>query len=147
MKRLAILTTLAAAFSLFAAFLAADEKTATKDDKAPDLFARINAAKLEDKPFTLIVRLKVKPGMEAKMEGAARKAEKATRSEKGNLAYEFHRDVDNKGEYVLFERWKNVAALQAHFKEDHTKTILALFAEIAVGAPEIRLLAPVGEEN
>jgi quinol monooxygenase YgiN len=146
-KRLPLLLVLGAVLMLSAPFVPADDK-AKKDDKpAPDIMTRLKDAGVGEKPFTLIVRFKIKPGNEKKMEEEARRVSKASRAEKGCLAYELHRDLENKGEYVLFERWKGTSALEAHFKEEHTKAILALLGEVAAGPPEVKLLAPVESEK
>jgi quinol monooxygenase YgiN len=98
----------------------------------------------DDKPFTLMVHLKIKEGSEKKFEELAAKAAKGSRAEKGNLAYEFHRDAEKPTEYVLFERWKNLPALREHFGKDYVKEFLAAMPELADGAPQIRVLTPVG---
>ena len=38
------------------------------------------------------------------------KAAKATRAEKGCIAYDLNRDTEDTARYVVYERWKNVAA-------------------------------------
>jgi quinol monooxygenase YgiN len=116
------------------------------DDKQPDLFTRLEA-KLGsgEKPFSLIVTVKLKPGTEAKFEEVARKVVAATRQEKGNRAYEFHRDLEDPTRYVLVERWQSVAALKEHFAAEHTKAALAALGELGAEPPQIRIAVLVGE--
>jgi quinol monooxygenase YgiN len=72
------------------------------------------------KPFTLVVKLKVKEGEGPKFAAAAAKLVKATRKEKGNLAYELNRSPKG-STYIMYERWANLAALEAHLKSAHFK--------------------------
>ncbi len=45
----------------------------------------------------------------------------ASRSEEGCLAYVLYQEVDNPRQFVLFEQWRDVAALSAHF--DHLQEL------------------------
>src|SRR5436309_2831764 len=89
---------------------------APADDEHP--IAEMVKAKLKDpnKSFTLGVRLKVKEGAGGKLEAAFADAGKLTRKEKGCLAYDLNRSTDDESQYVIYERWANLAALQAHLK-------------------------------
>jgi quinol monooxygenase YgiN len=94
------------------------------------------------KPFTLVVKFKVKPADAPKFEAALAKAVKETRKEKGNLAYELSKSP--KGPvYVIYERWENVAALEAHLKSDQYKNTAAAVKPLLDGQIELELLVPV----
>src|SRR5579884_2074147 len=67
-----------------------------------------------ENPFTLIVRVQVKEGAGKQFEAAFAKAITATRKEKGNLAYDLNRDTQEPSRYLVYERWKDLAALEAH---------------------------------
>ena len=97
------------------------------------------------KPFTLIVVVKVKEGEGAKFEASFAKAQKATRMEKGCISYDLNRDADDAGRYLVYERWKSLAALEAHLKTDHIKALLADLPALVAGAPEPRVLMPLGD--
>lgn len=101
--------------------------------------------KAPDKPFTLLVGLKVKVGEEKKLEAAFARAIKATRQEKGCLAYEFNRDTADPTRYLMYERWKSLAALEAHLKTDAIKALLAELPGLTAGAPAPQVLIPAGE--
>jgi quinol monooxygenase YgiN len=115
-------------------------------DKGPpgELTARLEA-KLGpgEKPFTLLVTVKIKAGQGEKFEAAAAKAAAATRKESGNVAYDFHRDLDTPDRYLLFERWKSVAALKEHLAAAHTQEFLRLVGELGDGPPQIQLFTPL----
>ena len=47
--------------------------------------------------------------------------------------------------FLLYERWKSLAALEAHLKSPYIKTLLSELPELTVGPPELHILLPVGE--
>ncbi len=98
-----------------------------------------------DKPFTLIVRVQVKEGADKQFEAAFTKAIPASRKEKGNLAYDLNRDTQDPSRYLVYERWKDLAALEAHLKTPHLKALLAELPKLTEGAPESQVLLPAGE--
>lgn len=104
-------------------------------------------AELKDpaKPFTMIVRLQVKEGEQNKFEAAFAKAVKATRMEKGCVAYDLSREAKDPTRYIVYERWKSLADLDAHLKTAHITALLAELKELLAAAPEARVLLPAGE--
>jgi len=104
-------------------------------------------ASLKDpaKPFAMAVILQVKDGMQEKFETAFAKALKATRKEKGNLTYDLNQDAKDSTRYVVYERWKNLAALDEHLKAPYLTTLLADLKEILAGSPDVKVMLPVGE--
>jgi quinol monooxygenase YgiN len=97
------------------------------------------------KPFTMIVRLQVKPGMEAKFEGAFSEAVKETRKEKGCIAYDLARDVKDPTRYLVYERWKSLPDLDAHLKSKHITSLLSELKELLAGPPEASVMLPAAE--
>ena len=61
-------------------------------------------------------RIKLKPGTEAKFAAEAAKVAKATATEPGNEMFVFFQHMEQPGTVILFEKWKNLAALQAHLR-------------------------------
>jgi (4S)-4-hydroxy-5-phosphonooxypentane-2,3-dione isomerase len=102
------------------------------------------SVKNPEKPFTLIVALKVKEGAREKFEAAFARASRATHKEKGNLRYDLNRDTKEPSGYLVYERWKSVAALEQHLKTDHIKELLAALPDLLAGSPEPHILLPVG---
>jgi quinol monooxygenase YgiN len=96
------------------------------------------------KPFTVIVRLKVKEGQGPNFEAAVGKAVKETRKEKGNKTYELNRAAKGP-DYVLYERWENLAALEAHLKSPHFSALMAEVGTLVAEAPEIQLFVPASD--
>ena len=97
------------------------------------------------KPFTMLVHIKVKDGSAEKFEAAFAKAVKGTRQEKGNLAYDLNRDAQEAGKYLVYERWRNLAGLEAHVKTPHITSLLAEVGDMLAAPPEIRVLTPAAE--
>ena len=109
------------------------------------LFERIKDAGLADKPFNLIVSMKVKKNDLAGFLAGAEKAEVATRKEAGCVVYTFQQDTDDTTQITLLETWKDLPALEAHMKEEHTKTLLASFGKYAEGPVTLKLTKNVAK--
>lgn len=141
--RTAIAAALAVTLSLTAGTPGQPPAKAGGQNPAGDLFERLTThLGPGDKPFAMVVRVKIKAGAERRFEEQARKTAAAARAEKGCIAYDVHRDLENPSEYVFVERWRSVSALREHFQAEHTKAILSLAGEVADGAPQFSLLAP-----
>lgn len=106
---------------------------------------KIAKSKLKDtnKPFTLIVTANIKDGAMSKLTAAFAPCAAATRKEPGCVCYELHTDPDKAGTIVLLERWKSLAALEAHLKQAHTQTFLKTMPEWSAAAPDLKFLVPV----
>jgi quinol monooxygenase YgiN len=76
------------------------------------------------KPFALLVTIKVKAGKQKELETTFAPCIAATKKEPGCLAYELNHDPDEPTSYLMFEKFKNVAALEAHLKAEHTTRLL-----------------------
>jgi|GEM_PF-5163057 len=111
----------------------------------PTLLERVERdLKGEEKPFTLITHIYIRPGTEAEFETDAAKAAKASSADQGCLTYEFHRDAEKKGHYTLIERWSGPAALKAHLGKQHTKLIQDVFDELSTTPRTTEIFIPVG---
>jgi quinol monooxygenase YgiN len=115
-------------------------------EEANQIVAKVKAS-LKDpaKPFTMIVHLKVKDGVGKKVEVVFARAIPATHREKGCLAYELNRDAQQPTQYVLYERWQNLAALEIHLKSQHITALLGELGDLLASPPEARVLLPVGD--
>lgn len=86
------------------------------------------------KPYiTLIVRFSVKPGKESAMIGLFEPFVPAVRREKGNIDFHFHTVEGNPTEFVLYERWENQAALDAHNTLPTTHAIVSKLKDVLQG--------------
>ena len=99
-----------------------------------------------DEPFLLMVELEAKPNRGAGVIDAWRAAAAPTRKEPGNATYALHRDPGNPAKFVLWERWRSAAALDAHLETDYTKTLLSTWEPLLTGPPKVTVLRAVPAE-
>src|SRR5215204_1831208 len=115
---------LARAFGLVALlFLVLPAPVAAQENDDPIIAFVKTKVKDKDKPFTLLVTVKVKEGMGAKFEEAFTKAIQGTRKEKGCITYDLNHSLEDATKYQVYERWKSVADLEAHLKTAHIKAL------------------------
>ena len=92
----------------------------------------------------MLVLLKLKEGTGQKFEAAFATAAAATRKEKGCITYELSRSAKAPNRYLAYERWKDLAALEAHLKAKHITTLLAEIGDLLDGPPEVQVFLPAG---
>ncbi len=68
----------------------------------------------------------------------------ASRLETGCVSYEFYGSLTNDCQFLLFQEWESVEALQAHFETEHMEIFLAelpsiLDGEIVTRRYEVRI--------
>ena len=56
-------------------------------------------------PLTIVARIKAKPGSENALAAALAKLVAPTLVEAGCLQYDFHRDLEDPGNFLFFENW------------------------------------------
>ncbi len=96
-----------------------------------------------DKPFAMWVSVTAKAGKEKELEDAFLACQKDTRKEKGCVAYDINKGAERR--YFFYEKWKDVDGLAAHVTADHTKKLLAMFADLIDGDAKIEFLPTVGD--
>lgn len=101
-----------------------------------------DALKNEKKPFTMVVGLKLKDGTAEKFEKAFAPAIRATLKEKGCMAYQLNRNPNSPLHYMVYERWSNLPALEAHLRSDHITTLLEQVGDLLAEAPVVQVLEP-----
>jgi len=79
------------------------------------------------------VTIKAKAGKEKDLEAAFAPCIIAPKKEQGCLAYELNRDPDEPTSYLMFEKFKNIAALKAHLKAEHTTRLLKALEALTDG--------------
>jgi quinol monooxygenase YgiN len=62
---------------------------------------------------------------------------RATRSEPGNLFFDWSRSVDNPHQFVLVEAFASHEAGAAHVNSEHFKTAMAWMPDVIAETPEI----------
>jgi quinol monooxygenase YgiN len=114
-------------------------------DENPIVAEVKKALKEPSKPFTLVVHLQLKEGMQDKFEKAFAKASKETHKEKGCLVYDLNRDAKDPTRYLVYERWKCLGDLEDHLKTPHITTLLADLKDMLAAPPEAKILLPAAE--
>ena len=114
------------------------------DEKAEDHpVVALVKSKLEDpsKTFALIVTIEAKKGKEKELEAAFAPCLAATKKEPGCIAYELNRDPDHSSSYLMYEKFKGVAALNAHLKQPHTLKLLKAIPSLTEGELKLKVYA------
>jgi len=97
------------------------------------------------KPFGMTVQFKVKPGEAKAFEEAFAPCLAATRKEPGCIVYFLNKDVDDANTFVVYERFKSVAALEAHAKSAHVGEVLKKITPLLDGDPAVKVYNLAGE--
>lgn len=93
--------------------------------------------------FAMIVRFRVSPGQEAAFVAAMAEPLVETVKEAGNRQYALHGVPGKPGEYVLLERWVDVAALDEHLKQPYLVRLGEALGGLLAEDPAIDFLTPV----
>jgi quinol monooxygenase YgiN len=88
-------------------------------------FLRSSGGKHAVVEFVIIAQYRVRAGEEGTVEAALRQMVAPTRAEPGNLDYQVLRDPADPALFVLFERYADEAAFEAHKASGHFATWLA----------------------
>ena len=120
---------------------------ARAQEKAQHPIIALVKAELKEptKPFTITVQIDVKDGSGPKFEAAFAKVVGPTRQEKGCLLYQLNRDLQKGNRFLIYERWRDLAALEAHIASDYIQTLLSQSKELLADPPMVKVLVPVGE--
>src|SRR5579884_1682024 len=108
-----------------------------QDNESPIIAQGKAELKHPDRPFVLLVRVQLKDGMQKKFEAAFATSRQSTRKEKGNLAYQLTRNAKDSTHYVVYEHWKNLAALESHVQSQYVTTLLSEVHDMVEAAPEM----------
>jgi quinol monooxygenase YgiN len=92
----------------------------------------------------VIARLKIQEGKNEEFEGIFKELQAAVaENEPENNFYSIHRSANDPQTYVVLEQYADQAALDAHGKTDHFRTIGAKMGSCMAGAPEIEVMEAV----
>lgn len=92
--------------------------------------------------ITLLCPIFAAPGKGAEMKAALAALAAETVKEAGNICYRPH-ETDNPDEFIIYEQWKNAAALDSHMAEPHLQKFLADEAGLLAGEPRGRFLQEI----
>ncbi len=100
-----------------------------------------------DKPFSMVVHLKVKRDQVQAVLAAAKKAVPASRIEKGCLAYDVQQDLEDATEFFVLETWRDAKALQFHSGTDHFAEFIKVIGASVDEPPQMRISRAVVPAN
>ncbi|MDN3549168.1 putative quinol monooxygenase [Mucilaginibacter aquaedulcis] len=98
---------------------------------------------MKNSPIHVIAKWKVKPGQLDTVLSLLPGAVKASIAEEGNLFYKIHQDITDPNTLVLFEGYKDEAALNYHRNSDHFQTIVVGKVVPLLEAREVNLTTPL----
>lgn len=101
------------------------------------------------RPFTILAEFEAQPGRGDAVRAAILDSQviRLTRLEPGCAAYDLYRDADSPDRLVLFERWRDLAALTDHLATAHFAAVGVALAGLLAKPPAIRILTPAGERK
>ena len=89
--------------------------------------------------MNVVAKLKAKAGEEAKMEEALRGMVDKVAQEQGTLIYTLHRAQQDPSVFLVYEKYKDAAALKAHSSTPYFKELFDVLKPLLDGAPEIEM--------
>ncbi len=118
------------------------------EDIAPLPKAELKTPSSADTPVDLIVVFEVKDGLQEKFVRQFEKSVTKSRTEAGNILFHFHKVRGSNNKFVLYERWRNQAALDLHFEKPYTKELFEVFKTTLVKPVEdsLNFLVEIGYE-
>ncbi|MBW4473931.1 MAG: antibiotic biosynthesis monooxygenase [Stenomitos rutilans HA7619-LM2] len=99
---------------------------------------------MTDLRLTIVARIKAKPGLEARMQQDLLSLLTPTRAESGCITFDLLQDTSNPTVFVLYENWKDQAALDAHFQQPYVKQVLQAYEETLAEPINVMTLEKIG---
>ena len=109
-------------------------KMASTDQPHP-VIGVLKSKGLYDGPFTVLFSFKVKEGTEDPLIEQIKKNTVLTLQEKGCVAFETQRSVDDPTSFTLYEKWADGESLGLHMAADYTKKFFELLEPIKAEEP------------
>lgn len=113
------------------------------DDDVSAIIASFGAA-LQDvsEPLAILAQFQVRDGTQDLVEAAFAEASVSTAEEPGVIAYQVHRERQAPTRFVVYERWRSLADLDAHLRTPYIRALRRVIDGAVVGTPEFRVLMP-----
>jgi quinol monooxygenase YgiN len=128
--------------ALFALALA---NACAADEENPIVTLVKSKVKDKTKPFGMTVTFKVKPGNEKAFAEAFEPCAASTRKEAGNLGYALNHDLDDPTVFMVYEKFKSIAAIEEHAKSKHVEELLKKIGPMLDGNPTVKVYVPVAD--
>ncbi|MBW4694235.1 MAG: antibiotic biosynthesis monooxygenase [Lyngbya sp. HA4199-MV5] len=93
--------------------------------------------------LTIVAHIKAKPGMETRMQQDLLSLLTPTRAESGCITFDLLKDINDPTSFVLYENWKDQAALDDHFQQPYVKRVLQAYEETLAEPIEVLSLRKI----
>ncbi len=94
--------------------------------------------------MVVVAKLKAKPGSENSLEQAFKAMLTAVAGEEGTLVYTLHRSQTDPAVFLVYEKYKDKAALAHHSSTPHFKEFFAASKSLLAEAPVIEMFDEIG---
>ena len=94
------------------------------------------------KPFSLIIKMRMKEGSQSAVDAAFAAAREQTLVEPGAIGFDLNHDSTNPDEIVVVESWRSIVDFEAHTRRPYFTELRAAFDTMAAGSPELQVLTP-----
>ena len=95
-------------------------------------------------PLTAMGVVRAKPGREEELGRRMTALLSPTRAEPGCLLYDLYQSTEDPSVWVLIERWRDAADLDAHVQSPHMQAFLAGAGDVLGGPPDDFRLKAMG---
>ena len=109
------------------------QKTAPATQKATETIHPAQSLKM------IVAKIFVKPGKEEEFIKSAKMIVDSTHLEQGCLEYTLYQDPDNRSNLLMFERYKDQAAIDTHFGASYFKAFGKIAGELTSKPTEIKI--------
>lgn len=79
---------------------------------------------INNEEITIVVPIKVKPEYRDQVRSRLSDLARKTNQETGNICYVLHEVTGKPNEFIIYEQWKNQAALDFHMEQSYLKDFL-----------------------
>jgi quinol monooxygenase YgiN len=99
---------------------------------------------MSTKPLNITAAFKARPGKEAELRDALIALLGPTRKEPGCLSYDLHQCAGDPARLLMYETWKDQAAIDAHMNTPHVQKLVPHVDRLCAEAPQIVVWERVG---
>lgn len=85
----------------------------------------------------VIATLQAQPERAAELAAVLTELARASRSEPGNLLFDVHRQLSDRNQMIVIERWDGVTSVDAHMTSAHVGEALAKLGPLLAAPPQI----------
>jgi quinol monooxygenase YgiN len=86
-----------------------------------------------------LVRVSIRPDQRDRWLELIRKNAAQTRAEEGCESYEIGEDLEAPNTFIIVERWTNLEAQYAHFREPGFGDLMGALGDVLAGPPEVSI--------